>query len=86
MLEKGIKDLAKEAMDCTREGLDRLIQVQELLEAIKNMKQNKDYQSMIEDIIEKEKMAVELIQRATIIERGLMKDQHEAIKKLIAIL
>lgn len=83
MSEKSFKDLAQEAIDYTQEGINLLVEIQELQEAIKNLPQKENYQQLIKEVIEKEKIAVGLIQQATLIQRTLMKNQHEAIEKLI---
>lgn len=83
MPEKSFKDLANEALDCTKEGLNRLVEIQELQEALTNLPKNSDYRQLVEEIIEKEKFAVSLIQQATVIERGMMQTQHDAIQRLI---
>lgn len=83
MIEKSFKDLAKEAVDYTKEGLDCLVEVYELQEALKNLPKTESCQQFIEEIIEKEKIGVGLIQQAILIQRGLMNDQHKAIKNLI---
>lgn len=83
MPEKSFKDLANEAINYTKDGLGHLIEVYELQEASKNLPKTENYQQLVKEIIEKEKIAVGLIQQATLIERGLINRQREAIKKLI---
>lgn len=83
MIEKSFKDLAKEAIDRTKEGLDYLVEAYELQEALKNLPKTESYKQFIEEIIEKEKIGVGLIQQAILIQRGLMNNQHKAIENLI---
>lgn len=83
MMKKSFSDLAQEAISHTQKGINLLIEIYELQEAVKNMPHKADYQQLIKEIIEKEKTAVGLIQQATIIQRELMKNQHEAIETLI---
>lgn len=83
MPKKSFQDLAQDAINYTKEGMNLLIEIHELQEAIKNLPQKENYQQLIEEIIEKEKIAVGLIQQATLIQRTLMKNQHEAVEKLI---
>lgn len=83
MQKKGFGDLAKEAIDCNREGIELLVEIRELQESLKNFPKKENYQLLLEEIIEKQKIAVSLIQQSTLIQRGLMKSQHEAIEKLI---
>lgn len=82
-MNKNFKTLAEEAIECTKKGLDTLIEIHEIQEALKNFPKTKDYQQLVQEIIGKEKVAVGLIQRATLIQRGLMKTQHEEIEKII---
>ena len=83
MSNKCFKELAEEAIDCTKNGLEKLIEVYELQQASKNFPVTENYQELIEEIIEKEKIAVSLIHQATLMIRGLMDNQHHAVQKLI---
>jgi small-conductance mechanosensitive channel len=84
MSQKQFKNLATTALECTKKGLDLLTEVYELQVAAKQMSMSSDYTALIKEIAEKQKMAVEFIQQATLIERGMMRQQEEDIKKLIA--
>jgi hypothetical protein len=83
MPKKSFKDLAQEAIDYTKEGLDKLVEVHELQEALKNLPKSESYEQLAKEIIEKEKIAISLIQQATLIERTLMTSQHKAVEMLI---
>jgi hypothetical protein len=74
---------AKQALEYTREGLDTLVAISELQDSLVGLPKNDEYSAMVKEIIEKEKLAVSLIQQATLIQRGLMEQQHSAIKHLI---
>lgn len=83
MLEKPFNDLAKQALDSTKKGLDLLCEIHELQQAAKNLSQGEDYAFLVEEIIRKEKLAVSLINQATLIERDLMKRQHRAVEEIV---
>ena len=83
MTKKSFQVLAYESLDNTQKGVDYLIQVEELLQALKNISKTKNYREIIEEIIEKEKIAVELISKATLIQRQLMQNQQKTIENLI---
>lgn len=83
MSEKRFHELAKEALDSTRMGLDLLCEIHELQQGATNLAFGDDYSFLVEEIIRKEKLAVGFINQATIIERNLMKTQHRAIEEII---
>lgn len=83
MPKKSFKNLAQEAIDYTKEGLGKLVEVHELQEALKNLLNSEDYEQLVKEIIEKEKIAIGLIQQAILIERTLMTTQHKAVEELI---
>ena len=84
MPETEFSKLAQEAKELSKEGLNLLIEIDELQNSIKNVRKNKDYQKKVEEIVEKEKYAVGLISKATIIQRSLMKKQHESIENILS--
>jgi hypothetical protein len=83
MSKKSVTVLAEEAIKYTKEGVNLLVEIHELQEAIKNLPKNESYEQMVKEIIEKEKMAVGFIQQATVIQRKLIKNQHEVMAKLL---
>jgi hypothetical protein len=84
MSHRRFKNLANTALDCTKKGLDLLTEAYELQVSSKQKVAVSDYGALINQIVEKQKLAVQFIQQATLIERGLMREQEENIKKLIA--
>jgi hypothetical protein len=78
-----LKKQASEAIKYTREGIELLIEIGELQEAIRSLPKSENIEQFIKEIIEKEKMAVSLIQKGSLIQRSLLKNQHEEIEKLI---
>lgn len=83
MVLKLFSDRAHEALECTQQGLRLLIEANELGLATTNMLQNDDYHSLVEEMIEKQKLAVELIQRAMLIEKNLMQTQAGNIERIM---
>lgn len=83
MTINSFKIQVNEAIKCTKEGLDLLVELSELQESIKSLPIGEDLKQIVKEIIEKEKMAVSLIQKGTLMQRGLIKTQHEAIERLI---
>lgn len=83
MANKSVKELTVQAINYTKEGLELLLKVSELQEAIKNMAKTEDYYQIVKEIIEKEKVAVDLIEKATFIQRDLVNEQREGIIKLL---
>lgn len=83
MAKKSFEVLAYETIDDTKKGVEYLIQVNELLSILKTMSKTEDSRQIVKEIIEKEKIAVELISKATIIQRQLMQYQHKAIENLM---
>lgn len=83
MSKKSLKKLIKEVIDYTKEGLELLLEASELQAAAKNMPKTEDYYQLVKEIVEKEKLAVSLIERATLIQRDLINKQREGIIKLI---
>lgn len=83
MQNKTFIDLAREVINYNKDGMELLIEINELQKAISNLAREDERHQLIKEIIEKEKVAIILIQQSTIIQRGLMKKQHEAIEKLI---
>jgi RNA polymerase-interacting CarD/CdnL/TRCF family regulator len=83
MIESEFIRQAKQAIAFSREGMDHLIEVHELQQALKNKTRDNDYAAVVREIIEKEKLAVGLIQKSTLIQRDLMRSQEKAIQDLI---
>ena len=83
MANKSVKKLTVQAINYTKEGLELLLEVSELQEAIKNMAKTEDYYQIVKEIIENEKVAVGLIEKATFIQRDLVNQQREGIIKLL---
>lgn len=83
MAEKSFSDLANDALSHTKHGLDLLVETYDLQTAALNMPPNRDFEEIIREIAEKQKLAVELIQNAMTIEKSLMHRQAEAVQKLI---
>ena len=84
MSNKSFKSLAKEAIDYTEKGISLLVEVNVLQQALKNLPKSENNESLISEIIEKEKIAVNFIHQATIIERALMKKQHDLIEEMLS--
>jgi len=80
---KNVKKQASEAIKYATEGIDLLIELSEMLEALKALPKGENIEQFIKEIIEKEKMAVSLIQNSNLIQRSLLKNQHEEIENLI---
>lgn len=83
MAEKSFRDLANDALSHTKQGLDLLVETYDLQAAALNMPPNRDFEEIVHEIAEKQKLAVELIQNAMTIEKSLMHRQAEAVQKLI---
>lgn len=77
-----IKSQVREAVDSITSGLNLIIELNELQEAINNLPQNESVEQMLKEIIEKEKLSVGLLQKGTLIQRSLLKHQHDAIASL----
>lgn len=78
-----LKQQANEAIKRTKEGIELLIEISEMQEALKNLPKNENVEHFIKEIIEKEKMAVSLIQKSNLIQRELLQNQHKEIEGLI---
>ena len=63
------KAQADEAIEYTKEGLDLLVELRELQEAINFLPINENFEQMLKEIIEKEKIAVGLIQKSNLIQK-----------------
>lgn len=83
---KNFSDLAREAINLTKQGLELLMEVSELQQALKYLSNNESSVQAITEIVEKEKIAVSLIQQAIVIERNLMTKQHKEIALLLSSL
>lgn len=83
MAEKTFRDLANDALSHTKQGLEILVETYDLQVTALNMPPNPDFEDIVHEIAEKQKLAVELIQNAMTIEKGLMRRQAEAVQKLI---
>lgn len=83
MAEKTFRDLANDALNHTKQGLDMLVETYDLQAAALNMPPNNDFEQIVHEIAEKQRLAVELIQNAMTIEKNLMHRQAEAVQKLI---
>ena len=83
MAEKSFDRLADEALEDTRRGLDLLKEIDALQRALRNLADEKEFGSMVKEIIEKEKLAVGFVQQSTIATRNLMQKQQEEIERLI---
>jgi len=83
MAEKTFRDLAIVALSHTKQGLEMLVETYDLQVAALNMPPNRDFEEIVHEIAEKQKLAVELIQYAMTIEKRLMHRQAEAVQKLI---
>lgn len=80
---KHFQNEAKKAGQYVKEGLDQLIEVAELLESLNSPASAEERTKVIEGIVAKEKYAVSLIQQSTLIQRELMKIQHDEVAKLL---
>ena len=60
-----------------------LVEAYDLQAAALNMPLNKDFEHIVHEITAKQKRAVELIQHAMTIEKGLMHRQAETVRKLV---
>lgn len=74
---------AEKASQYTKEGLDQLIEISRLLEGLDLAPSPSEKAKIIEGIIAKEKHAVSLIQQSTLMQRELMRKQHDAVAELI---
>lgn len=83
MPEKTFRDLAVEAAESTRTGTDLLIEIDDLQTALSMRSLTGDSESLIREIIEKEKLAVGFIQQGMTIQKALMSKQHTAVQALI---
>lgn len=83
MAEKSFKDLAVEAARSTKKGIDLLIEIDELQTAIALQSLSKDSETLIREMIEKEKLAVGFIQEGMTIQKTLMSRQHASVQSLI---
>lgn len=83
MIEKTFKDLATNAAQSTKKGIDLLIEIDELQTALSLQSLTKDSESIIREMIEKEKLAVGFIQESMTIQKALMGRQHKAMQSLI---
>ena len=83
MSEKTFNDLANDALSLTKQGIEMLVETYDLQSAALNMPLNRDFEQIVQEISAKQKLAVELIQNAITIEKGLMHRQAEAVQKLI---
>jgi len=83
MIDNDFSLQAKKAASLTEEGLDHLIEAHELQMALLNHPKDSSYATMVQEIIEKEKLAVALIQKSTLVQRDLMNRQHASVQKLI---
>ncbi|HMO80022.1 MAG TPA: hypothetical protein PKD24_04455 [Pyrinomonadaceae bacterium] len=83
MSEKTVRDLANDALGFTKRGLEMIVETYDMQAAALSMPLNRDFEQIVHEIARKQKLAVELIQNAMTIEKGLMQRQAEAIQKLI---
>ena len=83
MAEKTFKDLAAEASRSTKKGIELLIEIDEIQNALSMQSLTKDSESLIREMIEKEKLAVGFIQEGMTIQKTLMSKQHKAVQSLI---
>ncbi|HQU91408.1 MAG TPA: hypothetical protein PLK77_03885 [Pyrinomonadaceae bacterium] len=83
MSEKPFKALAAEAAESTKKGIDLLIEIDELQTALSLQSLSNDTESLIREMIEKEKLAVGFIQESMTIQKALMGRQHRAVQSLI---
>lgn len=83
MAEKMFRDLANDALSHTKQGLELLVETYDLQAGALNMPPNDDFEQVVHEIAEKQRLAVELIQNAMMIEKSLMHLQAEAVQKLI---
>lgn len=79
---ESFKDTAQRASRTTAEGLQLLIEVSELLSAQSLAPISADSESVIKDIVSKEKLAVSLIQESISLQRDLLRRQHADVEKL----
>ena len=83
MSEKTFKALAAEAAESTKKGIDLLVEIDELQTVLSLQSLSKDFESLIREMIEKEKLAVGFIQESMTIQKALMGKQHKAVQSLI---
>ena len=83
MPEKTFKDLALEAAQSTKKGIDLLVEIDELQSALAHQSLSKDSEALIREVIEKEKLAVGFIQEGMTIQKTLMNKQHASVQSLI---
>lgn len=83
MPEKTFKDLAAEAAKSTQKGIDLLIEIDEIQTALSLQSLTSESESIIREMIEKEKLAVGFIQESMTIQKALMGKQHKAVQSLI---
>lgn len=84
MADKTVRELTEDALSLTKQGLDMLVETYDLQAAALNMPLNRDFEDIVYEITAKQKLAVELIQNAMTIEKGLMHRHAEAVQKLIS--
>lgn len=84
MAERTFSVLANEALSNTKQGLELLVETDELQAAALNMHLDRDFEDLVHEIAEKQKLAVAMIQNAMTIEKDLMHRQAEAVHRLIS--
>jgi len=72
------------ALKNIREGLDALVEVDELIRALPHVAHADDKVSMIKELAAKEKAAVSLIEQSTLQTRTLLKASHDSIERLMS--
>jgi hypothetical protein len=83
MSNNTFEDQAKRALSYTKEGLDLLVEVGQLQNALSNLPKSKDYVELVQEIAAKEKTAVGLVQQSTLIIRDLLNQRHADVERLI---
>lgn len=83
MTNSNFKKQVAEALDCTKEGLNLILEISELQEAIKLLPLNETFEQMVKEVLEKEKYAVSLLQKSNLIQKSLISNQRLNIQKII---
>ena len=63
MSKESLRALINKTINYTKEGLELLLEVDELQAAAKNMPKTKDYYQLVKEIVEKEKVVDDLFRR-----------------------
>lgn len=83
MANKSIKDSTDEVIQLTGEGMSLLEEAYRLHQLAKMLPKIEAYAQIIEELIEKEKKATELIAKSTLIQREIITNLRQEIATLI---